>query len=895
MIGRLPLPTRGATTTPALSLFLVMVIAALSYLGVAAPALLADGRTATIQRAVASLPDLSRWPSATTPGLPAFGATSEAAHGIWGTTLAAVEQKRQEQPEPLRSLLGTPRVTVMVDPLPTDVEDVDRVAPVPRNRVGLVSDAGLIDRAELVEGRLPELTDPADGIEILLTESVAEQLGWQAGTERRWDDTTLTLTGIVAPSGRDDGDWVFISGSAEPLVEVDASGNRTLIAAAFIHVDEAAVMVDRVSDMKITAWMPFDAAAIDASTAEKAAAQLRQLAADPADIPMYDTTFYNRGLPFSSSLPQAIGAGVLRADAMTDVVSVASVGPIAVALVVLAFVSRLIAVRRVVPTRMLRARGASTARLIAMLGGEGAALGVLGAVVGAGVAVAWPGRAEIGVLLVPAVLAAVPAIVVPWGALTDAERHGRRDFGETSREGVGRAALDMLILVVTAVLVFLLLARGGSGGADPLLLALPILLGASGSILTLRLLPSLLRLAERRGRRGTSLAALLGPATARRDPVMRTAPVLGVVIGLGVAAFSVAFGATVSDGIARSAAISVGADVRVEAPYISGAGAERVAELDGVASLAALRGDTTVDASSGAQTARAQVYTIDRGEILAVQHDATTALPLPAALAERAEGAVPVVISERLLERLDMDDLEEQGLDLAGIPVHVVGTAPSQVPFGAAELWVIVDAANAAAIAPQGTGLSQLYLSVESDADPEDVGAAAVAALGGDATFETPKRVAAVYEEDPAFSIVQGTLLAASAIVAALLAVGVIATLVLGAPTRARTLVILRALGHPHSASGRLVTWEVAPALLLALPFGVGAGMAMTWLVIPQLDLRGFVGGAVQPSVVLGGAWQLLVVAGFIFVTAIAVVAATVLASRLGAVNEIRADDESTQ
>ena len=224
--------------------------------------------------------------------------------------------------------------------------------------------------------------------------------------------------------------------------------------------------------------------------------------------------------------------------------------------------------------------------------------------------------------------------------------------------------------------------------------------------------------------------------------------------------------------------------------------------------------------------------------------------------------------------------------------MRVVATAPSQVPFGTAEQWVIVDAVNAAALGERGTGISQLYLSLTPDADPDAVGSAAVAELGGDAAFETPAGAAAVYEDDPAFGLVQRALAAASALVAVLLAVAVIATLVLGAPSRARMLAILRTLGHPNRAAGRLVAWEVAPALLLALPFGVGAGIAMAWLVIPQLDLRGFVGGTMQPPVALGGALPLLVVAGFALVTAVAVIAATALASRVGMASTIRTDDE---
>ena len=336
----MPLLSRGATTTPVLSVFLVVVVAALSYLGAAAPAFIENGRTATIQRAVEALPDLAQWPSATTPGLPAFSEVSEDDIGVWGGARTTLEELRREQPEPLRTLLGEPRIVMAVDSSSTADDDPARTTPVPDNRVGLVSDPGLDERAELVDGRLPELTDPSQGIEIVLTDVVAEQLGWAVGTQRRWEDTTLVLTGIVTPSGRDDGDWSFISGSAEPQVEVTASGDRILVGAGFMHVDEAAALTDRVSDIKISAWMPFDASRLDADTAGAAAAQLRLLSATPADIELYDRTFYNRGLPFSSSLPQTIETGIVRGDAMTTVVTVAAVGPIAVALVVLVLVSR---------------------------------------------------------------------------------------------------------------------------------------------------------------------------------------------------------------------------------------------------------------------------------------------------------------------------------------------------------------------------------------------------------------------------------------------------------------------------------------------------------------------------------------------------------------------------
>jgi putative ABC transport system permease protein len=107
-------------------------------------------------------------------------------------------------------------------------------------------------------------------------------------------------------------------------------------------------------------------------------------------------------------------------------------------------------------------------------------------------------------------------------------------------------------------------------------------------------------------------------------------------------------------------------------------------------------------------------------------------------------------------------------------------------------------------------------------------------------------------------------------------------------------LAILRTLGHAPRGAGGLVMWEVAPALLLSLPFGTGVGIAMAGLVIPQLDLRAFVGGAVQPPVVLGGVWLLIAVAAFALVAAVAILVAVLLASRLGMASAIRADERGT-
>lgn len=917
MTSRLPLGLRGAATTPALSMFLIIVIAVLSYLGVAVPALLAEGRTATVQRAAASVPELAAWPSAMTPAYPAFGDIPGAAESGWGSLTEAITAQRDAQPEPLRGLLGTPRVVMMIDMQSTVDTNPARTETVPQNRVALVSDPESGEHARIVDGRLPELSDPRDGIDVALTEEVAKQLAWNLGESRTWGNLEVTLTGIVAPHDARGADWAFISGSATPAVEVTAGGDRVLTASAFMHADEATRLAEWIRDIKVHAWIPLDVGELDAATAEQVAAQLRLLPADPVNLPVQSGLFFQQGMSFLSALPQAMDTGFVRAEVMTAVITVVATGPILVALVVLALLGRLIAMRRVESSRVLRARGASTSRLIAILGGEGAALGLLGAALGCAAAALRPGWASWGVIAVPLLLAAVPAVTIPWGVLTEAERQGRADLGNaepTSRAGWAgagwrRAVSEILVLAATIALAVLVAVGGGSGGADPLLLALLVMLGISGTVLSLRILPVLVGVAERRGKRRADLTSLLGPARARRDRVVRTAPVLGVVVGLGVAVFSVAFTATVSGGIVRSAELSIGADVRVDGAYMTAGGVERVNNLDSVRAIAGVRAESTLEVKVDGEKARARVYTLDRDAFAKVQAGAKDPLLLPdeltAARADGADGAdgaaIPVVVSEQLLEKLgqsraatsaNLADLDGLDFTVDRAPVRVVGIAPSHVPFGTAEQWIIVDDSGAAALGEHRGGLSQLYLTLAPGADPEQVGAAAAEAVGNDATYGTPEQAAAEYLEDPAYGVVQGALLIASAVVAMLLALATVATLMLGAASRARMVAILRTLGFPPRSTGRLVAWEVGPALVTALPFGVGAGLAMAWLVIPQLDLRGFVGGAEQPPVDFGGVWLPAVIVGFTVVATVAVVTAAALASRLGSATAIRAGDE---
>jgi putative ABC transport system permease protein len=72
----------------------------------------------------------------------------------------------------------------------------------------------------------------------------------------------------------------------------------------------------------------------------------------------------------------------------------------------------------------------------------------------------------------------------------------------------------------------------------------------------------------------------------------------------------------------------------------------------------------------------------------------------------------------------------------------------------------------------------------------------------------------------------------------------------------------------------------------------VAVGVALPFIVIPGIDLTGFVGGSLQPAVSLGGWAPAIVAAGFLVVTAVAVLVAALIARRVTAARTLRSIDE---
>jgi putative ABC transport system permease protein len=883
------LAVRSASTTPALSLFAILIVAAIAFAGSAAPGLLQQVQGAGLRYALEQTDPTQRDFGADTRGAPSAG---------WAGTIRQVDEARSVMDPSLARILGPVRVVTEMDG--SEATPLDPAASKPRSQLYLRYDPQLDDRVSWVDGRRPEVADPAgDGVrpvEFGLTAEAAQVMEWELGEERLLprpgrEPQRVVLVGIYEPVDPGDPDWTHVPLALQPTRVQRGLELPLFSAVAFTAPDDLPTPRGYSDFVSTRVWYPLELAEVRAGNTPALIAAMRRFQAQTIPISVSVDTFFDDGLQFSSTSPLLLTQAVARTQAMDAMVALIASGPLVVAVMVLSLVARMLALRRRTTLQLVAARGGSLRLRAALLFVEGAVLGGIGAAAGAVGGMLLGGDTGAMSRIVPVLAASTPAVALPVLGLLNARRRVRADLG-TASPSLARVRLAVELTIVTiaagAVALVLLGARSaGDGGPDPLLTVVPLLLAGVGCIIALRLTPLLLGVIERRAMSSRGLIALVGPARARRDPAVRVAPVLAVVVGVAIAVFSVAFAATVDSGIRIAAQSVVGADLRVQATFLNKEQLAAFAGIDGVRATAPVYADEQVRAELPGDDVPVTVYVIDVGELRAVQKDPESAVPLPDALTAGGEGPVPVVISSDLAARAGDEPLTVDGTD-----VRVVGTAPAQTPLGAARSWVAVDRSVADRLIDTTFSPAVVLIDLDPDADDAAVIAAARSIAGPGSLAATPASAAASRLEDPSLAGLQAALLAAIGVVAALLALAVGMTLVLGAPSRGRLLALLGALGFRRSRELALIVWEVAPAVALALPIGAAIGLTLPYLVIPAVDLTGFVGGTEQPLVRLGGLFPLWVVLGFLGVTVLAVLIAALVARRVTAAGTLRSIDE---
>ncbi|HEX2222535.1 MAG TPA: FtsX-like permease family protein, partial [Candidatus Limnocylindria bacterium] len=458
------------------------------------------------------------------------------------------------------------------------------------------------------------------------------------------------------------------------------------------------------------------------------------------------------------------------------------------------------------------------------------------------------------------VVVLLAAATVP--VLRAAPRPGRRPELAALRPSARRLVLEATLVGLALGGVHLIRSRGltaagpdaGGFGADPLLAAVPLLLGLAAGVATARLYPYPVRLlAELAG-----LRRALVPALALRRAGRQPAAGRWLLIVLLVTASVATFSLLVADAIDRAQRLSawqeVGAPYRVSAPPGLDLGSADVSRAPRVEAAAEAYTDPRATLGEGGGDRPILLHAVDVAALARVNAGSPLAGQLPATLASAPAGAAPAGSAERPLPAVASTGAElrtgERILVTTGgreLALEVVARRDrlGGLPDAA---WLAIDLGLLRGAHPEEPYRpTTAYLRAHEDA---------LAALRGWVDAEAPvarlasqaERYAAL-RDAPLVAAVGYGFAAAVGICALYAALAVVAAAVLDASARARDVASLRTLG----VSGGQVRWlsavEHAPVLVVSLAAGTALGAAVALVCLPVLNFDAFTGGAVPLAI----------------------------------------------
>ncbi|MEV8635313.1 FtsX-like permease family protein [Streptosporangium sp. NPDC051023] len=494
-------------------------------------------------------------------------------------------------------------------------------------------------------------------------------------------------------------------------------------------------------------------------------------------------------------------------------------GLLAVALGVIALAVRLLAERMRHGLALLRARGASLARIAATTTATVSAVAVPAAAAGYALSYAMPGPVTPIVHLGPLAVAAATALLAAGHAVTHRwPQTDRRDDVVASRPSPRRITAEVAVVVLALAGTYLLRSRGlttqvDERGSDPFLLLVPAGLTLAVALVVVRCYPYPLRLAVRLAGRLRPAVPFLGLTLAARA---RPAATLSALILLPALAVAV-FGAVISGGLAMAQKTSawqqVGARARLDSylPVLPET-VERIRRLPGVRSAVTARRTIAMLSTDRQQVT---LLAIDVPAYRAVLRDGPLVLP-----------DAPVLISP---------DLADRGtLQLLGTPPRTltpggVVTGLSRVYGGGPLVLAPPDGSSPNTVFVDGDGLDARRLL-------------AAAGLPG-AQVTTLDDVLADIVGTPFTATIERAFSIVTIALAGYALTAVFVALVTGGADRAGALSHLRALGLSQAQARRLTVLEISPMIVLTAVAGLLLGLALPAVLGPGVDLSAYTGG----------------------------------------------------
>ncbi|MFJ5967304.1 FtsX-like permease family protein [Streptomyces sp. NPDC093060] len=447
-----------------------------------------------------------------------------------------------------------------------------------------------LDRTQVrpVAGRLPGRT--GGEIEVALPQAAARPLGLEPGdrltlADRLGDGTVrVRISGLYRPASANAPYWQLDDLLGRGVKESGFTTYGPLLA------DPSVLAGGRVSTGP-TAWL---ASADFGSVTTGRTGALRD-AARTGSTALRTSHALSGVTASATSLPDVLDRADRSLLVSRSTLLIVALQLVLLAGYALLLVARLLGAERAAETRLLRARGASRARIAALAAAESLLLALPAAVCAPLLAgplttlltahgplarldlrLDLPPGGSPGVWLVAAAVALGCALTVTPPALTGAETERRARRAEpgrarrplVSRFGKGRSGAspggsrprgrrtgagllptplraggDLGLLAVAAVAYWQLAQqdsgsvaadRSGTLGVDPLLVAAPALALLAGTVLTLRLLPPVARLAERWAAAGRGLPTALAGWQFSRRTARAAGPVLLLVLAVAL-------------------------------------------------------------------------------------------------------------------------------------------------------------------------------------------------------------------------------------------------------------------------------------------------------------------------------------------------------------------------
>ena len=600
-------------------------------------------------------------------------------------------------------------------------------------------------------------------------------------------------------------------------------------------------------------------------------------------------------------------------SASEAVLSVAAMGPFALAAGAIGMIGILLVTRRRAHLALTRGRGASGLLLLGaqlwealVLAGFASLAGLLAAVL------LVPGRASPMSPLLAVATALAAALVLVLATLPVA----RRPLGQAGRDDppVLRVSPRRLVLELTAVGlavagIVLLRQRGlqiggaGSGQFDPFLAAVPVLAGVAVGLVAMRLYPLPIRGLGWLAARRRDLVPVLGLRTVGRHPAAANLPLLVLMLTAAFGAFASVVMSSVDRGQLDASYVEVGADFRIQA--VPGGALSRSVEpmtIEGVEGVAPGFVDPAATfASTPQQRGQILLQAVDPSAYARVTRDAPldpawpgAMLEGPAATPGTEESPIPAIISRRLpagsraLLRGDLFGVTVQGQDMifevAGERLTFPGISP-----GSAFVVAPFDQLQAAYRNPP---LQPTALFVTGSQDAADALTEHVRERSPSSTLVSRHGRYAALRDAPLIAAVANGFRVALVVAALYTALAVVAALTLTAARRAQDLSFLRTLGLSSRQALGLTVMEHGPPIVLALVPGIVLGVAVAALLAPGMGLTAFIGPTATFEIQVDWPTLALVTGALVGVVAAAIAASTWLIRRNHPTDALRIGDD---